>query len=57
LLEKDVKLLLENFGTLDKIFDAKKEALIKILKNENIVESLIYDLDSLREKIMNGKRV
>lgn len=57
LLEKDVKVLLNHFNTLDKIFDSSKEDLLKIFKNEDLVDSLIGDLQSLREKILSGKRI
>ena len=57
LLEKDVRLLMNNFESIDKIFGANKDDLLKILKNESLVSSLIHDLDNLREKIMAGKRI
>jgi len=57
LLEKDVKLLINHFGTLDKVFDADRDDLTKVLKNEDLVDSLRADLESLREKILVGKKV
>ncbi|VVB79939.1 DNA integrity scanning protein DisA [uncultured archaeon] len=57
LLEKDVKVLLNHFNTLDKIFDSSKDDLLKVFKNEDLVDSLIGDLQSLREKILSGKRI
>jgi len=57
LLEKDAKSLINNFKTLSKIFNTDKDSLIKIFKNEKMTNSLIEDLNNLREKIMAGKRV
>ncbi len=52
----DSKSLTNNFKTLDKIFDADKDSLTKIFKDENFVNSLIQDLENLKEKILIGKR-
>lgn len=57
LLEKDLKILINHFGTLDKIFDAKREELLDIFRNEDLVDSFSNDLLNLREKILAGKRV
>ena len=56
LLEKEIKFLLNNFKTLNKIFEAEKESLIKIFKNEKLADSLIKDLENLKEKILIGKK-
>jgi len=56
LSEKDVKSLINNFKTLNKIFDANKTILLKVLKNEEVVNSLMLDLEDLREKILVGKK-
>lgn len=53
LLEKDRETLIESFGSLSKIFNADAEELNKVLKNS----SLKKDLDELKEKILEGKRV
>ena len=55
LLEKDIKILLNNFGSLDKAFDLDKETLAGIFKNENIINSVVRDLKNLKEKILIGK--
>lgn len=52
-----VELLINNFKTLDEILNADKESLIKILKDQKIINSLNRDVGSLREKIMAGKLV
>lgn len=57
LLERDIKLLLNKFGTLEKIFMANKESLIGVLKSEGIADSFMKDLKDLKEKIIAGKRV
>jgi len=56
LLEKDINSLSNNFKTLDKIFGANKDSLIKVLKNKNVVNSLMQDLEDLKEKILMGKK-
>jgi len=55
LLEKDIKILLDNFGSLDKTFDLDKETLAGIFKNEDIINSVIRDIKNLKEKILVGK--
>jgi len=55
LLEKDVKILLDTFGSLDQVFDLDKESLSSIFKNEKLVDSIIRDLKNLKEKILVGK--
>jgi len=54
--EKDIKSLINHFKTLDKIFDADKDSLIKIFKNEDAVGLLKESLESLKEKILVGKK-
>lgn len=56
-LEKDKIILMNEFGSLRKIFYASKEQLLDIFKNEDLVISLRKDLDSLKEKIMFEKKV
>ena len=55
LLEKDIKMMLDAFGSLDKIFDFDKEALANTFKNEKLVDSIMRDLTNLKEKILVGK--
>jgi len=57
LLEKDIKLLLNSFETLGRIFNADKNSLIEIFKNKSLVESLMQDLESLRDKIFIRKNI
>ena len=57
LLEKDTKILLSNFKTLDKIFNADRNLLSRIFKNEDMVDSLINDLDGIRKKIIVGEEL
>ncbi|MFH1787318.1 MAG: DNA integrity scanning diadenylate cyclase DisA [archaeon] len=54
---ENLEILINNFESLDNIFSVKKEDLIKIFKDENFAGSIKHDLDSLREKIMGGKKV
>lgn len=55
LLEKDIKTLLDTFGSLDKVFDVDRETISSIFKNENLLDSIMRDLRNLKEKILVGK--
>ena len=55
LLEKDIKTLLDTFGSLEKTFDSDRETLASIFKNENLINSITRDLKNLKEKILVGK--
>ncbi len=55
MLEKDIKILLDTFGGLDKVFDLDKESLSGTFKNEKLIESIIRDIKNLKEKILVGK--
>lgn len=57
LLEKEIHSLMQKYETLDKIFQADKESFSEIFKNENLVESLIQDLETLKDKILAGKKI
>lgn len=57
LLDKDAKTLLDSFGGLDKVFDAEREALDDMFKNEILVNSISRDLKNLKEKILVGKSI
>jgi diadenylate cyclase len=57
LLEKEIRLLFNAFEDLDKIFEADKEALSKLFKNEEFVDTIIRDLKNLKEKILIGKNL
>jgi len=57
LLEKDIKLLINSFKSLDKIFDADKSALEEFLRRKGSIDGLKSDLENLKEKILEGKSV
>jgi len=57
LLEKDVQDLLGNFGTLDRIFYANRESILEVVKSEKLAEGVLRELESLKEKIMTGKKI
>ncbi|MEN7982318.1 MAG: DNA integrity scanning diadenylate cyclase DisA [Nanoarchaeota archaeon] len=57
LLEKDIKILRENYETLDKIFRVDKNSLNQIFKNEDFVDNLLRDLENLKDKILAGKKI
>jgi len=57
LIEKDVKVLVRDFKTLDKILNSDKKAITECLKSESVANSFIQDLESLKEKILLGKKI
>ena len=57
LTEREMKSLISHFKSIDKILNSDKEELNKILKNSEIVDYFVEDMDNLREKILVGKQV
>lgn len=57
LSENNINFLTNEFKSLNEIFDADKEILLKVLKDEGVVNLFIRNLDSLKEKIMEGKNI
>lgn len=57
LLEKDIKMILNNFGSLDRVFEADRDSLSRVFRNEDLVDSFMGDLSNLRERILAGKRI
>jgi len=57
LLDKDIRILLNYFGGLDKVFDADRDTLSTIFKNEDLINSIMRDLKNLKEKILVGKSI
>lgn len=57
LLKKDIKILLNNLKTLDRIFNIDKESLRGIFKNENLIDSIMEEIKNLKEKILMGKKI
>lgn len=57
LLEKDVKMLLHSFGSLDKVFDADRDSLLSLFRNEDVIGSILRDIKTLKEKILVGKSI
>lgn len=57
LLEKDINLLTQTFGSLDSIFDLDQESVSAVFKDEKVAESVIKDLKNLKEKILVGKNL
>ncbi|MEM4325738.1 MAG: DNA integrity scanning diadenylate cyclase DisA [Candidatus Pacearchaeota archaeon] len=57
ILKKDIKILLEKFKTLDKIFNLDKDSLKEVFKNENLANSIEEELRNLKEKILVGKKI
>lgn len=57
LLEKDIKLLVSSFKTLDKILNADEESLLRIFKKKEQVSFFNEEIRGLREKIVIGKKI
>lgn len=57
LSESSMISLISHFKKLDKILYADKESISKILKDKEVVNSFMQDLENLKEKIMAGKSV
>lgn len=57
LIEKEIKLLINNFNSLEGIFMADKESLGQVLKRRTSLEELKENLENLKEKILEGKPV
>jgi len=55
--EKNVELLITHFGTLDKIFDATKEDLKRLLEDDVFAGYLFKVLDNFRTKIISGRKI
>jgi len=50
IFEKDAELILENFKTLDRVFNLDRESIRPFFKNENLVDSIINEIRNLKEK-------
>lgn len=57
LLAKDMETVLNNFGTLDRIFNLDADSLKSVFKNEGLVNSLMNEIKNIREKILMGKKI
>lgn len=57
LLKKEIKLLVDTFETLDRVFDSDRNSLLDLFKNENLVDSILEELKKLKEKILMSKRI
>lgn len=55
LLDKDIKIILNNFESLEDVFSADKKEFGKIFQNENLIDSIIKDIKTIKEKILVGK--
>lgn len=56
-LEKDIEKILSELKSLGKVFDSDVEGLSKVLESNALAESFRRELDSLKEKILEGKRM
>ena len=57
IFEKDAEIILDNFKTLDRVFNLDRESIRPFFKNENVVDSIINEIRNLKEKILMGKKI
>jgi diadenylate cyclase len=57
LFEKDIKLLIASFKTLDKILNADEESLFKVFKKKEQVSFFNNEIRGVKEKIVIGKKI
>ena len=57
IFEKDAEIIMEDFKTLDRVFNLDAESLRPLFKNENLVDSIINEIRNLKEKILMGKKI
>ena len=57
IFEKDAETIMENFKTLDRVFNLDAESIRPLFKNENLVDSIINEIRNLKEKILMGKKI
>ncbi len=57
LLDKDIKSISTHFESLEKIFNIGRENLKEIFKNEDLIDSILRELKTLKEKILIGKSI
>jgi len=57
LLEKDIKIILDNFKTLDEIFNLNRESLRPLFNNEDFIDSFLTEIKNLKEKILMRKKI
>ncbi|MEK6926446.1 MAG: DNA integrity scanning diadenylate cyclase DisA [Nanoarchaeota archaeon] len=56
-LEKDLDALIANFENLGDIFDADENTLSQVLGGNSFISPVKKNLDSLKEKILEGKKI
>ncbi len=56
-LEKDLYSVIAKSQTLGNVFNSSREDLVEILGDKSIVDSMKKNLDSLKEKILEGKTI
>ena len=55
--EKEMKILIKNFKTLDILFNLDENSLIKLFRKKEVISSVDKALKDLREKIMSGRKI
>jgi len=55
--EESIKMLLNKYNTLDKIFSLDKSDLLEFFKDEKLAKTLKKNLDGIKEKILVGKNI
>ncbi|MEK6918275.1 MAG: DNA integrity scanning diadenylate cyclase DisA [Nanoarchaeota archaeon] len=56
-LDKDLRILMNHFKSLGKLFGASDQVLVTVLGKQSVAESLKRNLESLKEKILEGKKI
>ncbi len=57
LLDKDIKIVLNHFDSLEDVFSADEKDFKKIFNNEDLIASITKELKTLKEKILVGKSI
>jgi len=57
LQERDIRLIISSLKTLDKILSANEEELMKIFRKQEYVSFFNKEVESIREKIMIGRKI
>lgn len=56
-LEKDIKLLISSFKTLDKVLSADEESLLRVFKKKEQISFFNDEIRGIKEKIVMGKKI
>ncbi len=57
LSEDKIQILIDSFRNLENLLKSNREDLLKIMESDELVDSFKKDFESLKERIMDGKKV